>query len=574
MNAFRTATALLLLAAARGAAPAAAQDAATQLPDSIATRVVAFYNEPGTIRLAGESTLPAGAVVTGNVAVLGGPFILGGRIDGDVLVINGDLRLQRGAEVTGHVIVVGGGVNGAGLARIVGGIEEYREPLRFRQEASGLVHAPLVDTGITAGRDFPFGRTDLLIAARHDYNRVEGLPIEIGPRIRFGRINPTVFEALAIYRSSAGVRIDPDRMGFSLRLEQFLAGGRTARIGLRAYSDITAIESRGLAERENSLSTFVLHKDLRDTFERRGIAAWFRYARAGWPHDLTLEYRDESNRSVAPGSPWSLFDNDQPWRPEPLIAEGRIRSLTGRFVYDTRNEVADPAAGWLIAAEVEQGLHGNLRRPEAVNLAGDTIPPTRARELFTHASFDLRRYVRLGPGSRMAFRAYAAGSPNGLGLPAQRQHTLGGEGSLPGYATFAFDCNARNTEWTSSGQLFYPNYGCSRVALVQLEYQAAFPFLARQFGALGRSFDLEHLVRWVVFFDAGRAWNEPEALDGQGDGPGLPSQGPPFTGLGARDFAADAGFGVRIGPVGIYWAVPLSSAGQGVNFFIRLGPRI
>jgi len=49
---------------------------------------------------------------------------------------------------------------------------------------------------------------------------------------------------------------------------------------------------------------------------------------------------------------------------------------------------------------------------------------------------------------------------------------------------------------------------------------------------------------------------------------------PPFTGLGARDFAADAGFGVRLGPVGIYWAVPLSSAGQGINFFVRLGPRL
>jgi hypothetical protein len=574
MKAFRTGAALLLLAAATRTAPAVAQDAATQLPDSIATRVVAFYNAPGTIRLAGESTLPAGAAITGNVAVLGGPFVLGGRIEGDVLVINGELRLQSGAEVTGHVIVVGGGLSGEALARIGGGTEAWREPLRFRQEANGLVHAPLVETGISAGREFPFGRTDLLIAARHDYNRVEGLPIEIGPRIRFGRINPTVVEALAIYRSSAGVRIDPDQMGYSLRLEQFLAGGRSARIGVRAYSDITAIEDRGISERENSLSTFVLHKDLRDAFERRGWAAWFRYARAGWPHDLTVEYRDERNASIAPGSPWSLLDNDQPWRPEPLIAEGKLRSLTGRFVYDTRNEVADPAAGWLIAAQVEQGLSGRLRRPSAVMVGGDTMPATPAREQFTHAAVDLRRYVRLGPGSRMAFRAFAAGSPNGLALPAQRQHSLGGEGSLPGYPTFAFDCNARNTEWTAGDQAVYPNYGCSRVALVQLEYQSAFPFLARQFGALGRSFDLEHLLRWVVFFDAGRAWNEPEALDGQGLGPGLPGGPPPFTGLGARDFAADAGFGVRLGPIGIYWAVPLSSAGQGINFFIRLGPRL
>jgi len=562
MRWFRISAAMLGLAAVAPTAPAAGQgEALAQLPDSVAHRVVAFYNTAATIRLAGESRLPAGASVTGNVAVLGGPFVLGGRIEGAVLVINGDLRLQSGAEITGRVTVVGGSVDGESLARIAGAIDAHPEPLRFRQDASGLVYAPPVASELSAGREFQFGRTDLLVAARHDYNRVEGLPVSIGPRFRIGRSNPTILEGLAIYRTSAGVRIDPDQMGYSLRLEQFLAGGGSARIGLRAFSDINAIEDRGVSERENSLSTFLLHRDIRDEYERQGWAAWFRFARAGWPSDLTVEYRDERHQSVAPGGPWSLFDNDEPWRPEPLIAEGTLRSLVARFIHDTRNELVDPAAGWYIASEVEQGLGGVLRRPAARLFATDSIvPAAESRERFTHASLDVRRYVRLGPGARLGFRVFAAGSSNGAALPAQRQHTLGGEGSLPGYASFAFDCGARDSQLMVGDEAFHPYYGCDRVALVQLEYQAAFPFLARQFGALGRNFDLEHLVRWVAFFDAGRAWNEPDALDGRKRGQG--------------DFAADAGIGVRVGPLGVYWAFPLSSDGQGVNFFVRLGRRL
>lgn len=562
MRGFRISIALLLIALAR-TTPASAQDeAVAQLPDSVAERVVAFYNATSTIRLAGESRLPAGAAIVGDVAILGGPFILGGRVDGDVVVINGDLRLEGGAVITGRATVLGGSVTGESLARIAGGLDTHPEPLRFRQDAGGLVHAPPAASELSAGREFGFGRTDLRVAARHDYNRVEGLPISAGPRLRFGRSNPTVVEGQAIYRTSAGFRLDKDQMGYTVRLEQYLGGGRSARIGLGAFSDIAAIEDRGVSELENSLSTFVLHRDLRDSYERDGWGAWLRFAPAGWPTDVTFEYRDERHGSVAPGSPWSIFDNGEPWRPEPLIAEGTLRSVAARFVYDTRNEIVDPAAGWHITAEVEQGLGGVLRRPAALTFAADpdSVDAAGARERFTHASLDVRNYFRFGPGSRMAFRVFAAGSANGAALPAQRQHTLGGEGSLPGYTPLAFDCGARDAQLIKGGDAFHPFYGCDRVALVQLEYQAAFPFLARQFGARGRRYDLEHLVRWVAFFDAGRAWNEPDALDGRKRGQG--------------DFAADAGFGVRVGPVGAYWGFPLSSGGQGGNFFIRLGRRL
>ena len=60
-----------------------------------------------------------------------------------------------------------------------------------------------------------------------------------------------------------------------------------------------------------------------------------------------------------------------------------------------------------------------------------------------------------------------------------------------------------------------------------------------------------------------RAWTERDALRSAGDGrsPGL------------DDFAADAGFGLRLGRIGLYWALPLSGHDDGINFFVRIGSR-
>jgi len=542
---------------------ARAQDVVARLPDSVALRVIAFYNSPRTTRLAGESRIAEGARLTGSVAILGGPVSMAGRIEGDLVVINGDLAFESGAAITGSVTVVGGSLSGAQFATIGGATQHFREPLRFRHDAGELVYAPAAaEPELSAGREFRFGRTDFLIAARRDYNRVEGLPISIGPRVRIGRSNPTLLEGFVIYRSSAGLRIDPDQLGYAIRAEQFLGGGETARIGLKVYSDITPIEAQGVSDRENALSTFVLHRDFRDAYEREGWSAYLRFARSGWPHDVMIEYRDERQRSVNTGSPWSLFDNADPWRSQPVVAEGRLRSVVGRLVYDTRNETFDPATGWQIVAEVEQGTGGRLERPALTFPGTDSVVTvaSRARERFTAASLDIRRYVRTGPGSRLGVRVFGAGSADGNALPPQRQRALGGEGELPGYRLYEFDCGARNRQLSLRGVPSYAWYGCDRVALVQLEYQAAFPYLSRKAQSLGRSLNVEHSVRWVVFFDAGRAWTEPDAAEDRGRGQG--------------DFSADAGLGLRLGGLGLYWAVPLSSSGQGLNFFVRLGRRL
>lgn len=532
------------------------------LPPEVADEVLAFYNRPETVRITGEARIAADSELAGDLAVLGGPLVVEGRVRGNVVVLNGEARLAPGAEIHGDLLVVGGAVTGLEEAMVTGTAVAYAEALRFRAERGILVKSsPPPDPELTAGRDFAFGRTDLTLAARRGYNRVEGLPIAIGPRFEIRGSHPIRLEAHLIYRTGTGFDIDAADLGYALRLEQELGGRRGVRLGASLHSVVEPIETWGLTDTENSLATFLLRRDYRDYYEREGWSAYLRLAPSGRAYDAALIYRDERHASVPTLEPWTPFGSRE-WRPQPRMAEGTLRTLSGRLVYDTRNEGIDPAAGWFVQAEIEGGLGGSGEWGGLV-----PVPPPceeceevadRAGARFAAIHLDARRYARLGPDSRLNVRALVSSSLDDRPLPPQRQRTLGGEGSLPGYEPFRFDCGARASFVGPDG--FLPFYGCDRIALVQLEYHRAFPF-ARGWGRrLGWDMDLGEIPGWVIFFDAGRAWTERTARV--------------VRGTGQEDFAADAGMGLRLGKLGLYWAVPLSGSDRGVNFFVRIGPRL
>ena len=524
-----------------------------------AAAIAGFYNRPETTRLVGEARIARGATVTGGLAVLGGPVRLAGTVEGDVVVINGDLLLAPDARVVGAATVVGGRVAGD-AASVEGPVVVFPEALRFRQEGGRLLALP-PDDGSWLGAPQPigFGTVELNLAVDGSYNRVEGLPVRAGPRLTLGRSNPTVLDAQIIYRTQSGLRVHPDELGYDVGLEQYLGGHRSLRLGIVRHRVVDPIETRGLGDNENSLSTFVLHRDYRDHYHRRGWRLYLAYAGRARPLDLALEYRDEAHGSLPPRTPWSLLDNDAPWRPQPLVAEGDLQTLLGRLRWDSRNEPSDPSAGWLVNVELEQGLEGDLAILER-GAAPELVQQRDVESEFTRALIDVRRYLRLGPRTRLSLRAMAEGSADDGALPPQRQHVLGGEGSLPGYQRLGLDCGARDGPLVDG---FFPYYGCDRVLLFQAELRYAVLgggrlSLGRQ---LGLDFDLITTPELVLFADAGRAWIEEESLDGRGS-------------LGTGSLRADAGIGIRVGRVGFYLATPLTEGGDGVNFFVRLGPRL
>jgi hypothetical protein len=536
-----------------------AQTVSALLPDSVAERVIAFYNADATTRFSGDARIAAGTALRGGVAAIGASLIIEGTVEGDVVVINGNLEMRAGGRVTGSATVVGGTARAE--SGVDGGVRVFREPLRYREQDGRLVFIPAEqDPLLSTGRDFPFGRTDIFIASQGAYNRVEGLPIAIGPRIRFSGANPTTAQATIIVRTAVPPALDPRRFGFTGRAEQLIAPSIGLKLGARLYSVIVPIESWGLSDQESALSTFLLHQDYRDHFMREGWSLYGQLAQPGTAYTIGVEFRDERHASTPNADPITVIHNGEPWRAEPSVAEGSLRSIIANIDYDTRNDKRDPSDGWLIRFEAERGLGGSLTNPASFDPTSLVLSSRPGRDDFTTATLDLRRYARLSPYARLSLRAVAAGSLDGKALPPQRQHALGGEGSLPGYRLFEFDCGARRVVQPIEGDSYHPHYGCDQLVLVQLEYQAGFPFARRITNALGLGPSIGNAVRWAAFFDAGRAWNEPAARDGR---------------LGGRDdFSADAGLGLRVGPIGAYWAVPLSGAGHGYNFFVRIGPRL
>ena len=631
---------LLALAAALPAAPpAAAQDtvppaARQRLPASAARRIVAFFNDPGTVHLSGGSRVARGTAIRGNVAALDGDLTIAGRVEGSVVVINGGVRLMDGADVTGTLTVVGGEIEREAGARVGGETAAYADRLDYLRrgdriyaelgpdggavaradtapappadtirDAEGRVAA--VDTARRAadeewrrvdgeegesgwsveGRGGRHGRADFIVAIGQSYNRVEGLPITFGPVVETEGRNPLRLRAMGIFRTEAGPELGPERWGYDARVEQFVGGRGEFRVGAGIFRRIDPIEDWHLTKLENGLSTFFLHRDFRDHFEREGASAFVTVTPRRSPFETTLALRSETERSEPAGSPFTLFNNSEPWRPQPLAAHGRVRSLVLTTRVDTRSSDDDPSSGWFLGAEVEQGLSSSLHQPDYVAVFDPASPgpfPVVAGAMygtFTSGTVDVRRYNRIGPWSRLNLRAIAGGSLDGSPLPPQRQHALGGEGSLPGFALFSRDCGARRSRVYRTSDLngrtagsvddlpqYVPAYGCDRFALVQAEYRGDLSLRLHWSADDDEGGEDEGWAKtalrnglnagfgWVLFADAGRGWTLDDRLAG-------------------TDTAVDVGAGIIIGRLGVYAALPVSEGG-GMNLFIRLSPRI
>lgn len=567
-----------------GASPSFAQEKAYEdalggadIPREIVGRLAAFLSDSATTRFTTGARVAPGEVVRGGVAVTGGPATVAGRVEGDLVVIRADLDFEPGGAVAGDVTVVCGTARGTEAAEIGGTLTVYdrafcdsgreegvwwseREPRRERRRRDPDVRDRLGDSRFA-------------VRTGGSYNRVEGLPLAFGPIIETSGSNPLRLEALAVWRTESA--FDSDELGYSVRLEQFLGGHRSFRLGGVVRSLVQPIEGWGVGDLEASLSAALFREDLRDYFERTGWGAYARWTPPVLPLDASLEYRDEEHRALAAGDPWSLFGGDRIWRAQPLVAEGGLRSLAGQLRLDTRDHDDEPSRGWLLDAQVVRGLDGALATPATIIITPggetDTIAGLPVDSRFTTAVLDLRRYNRVGFNSLLNFRVVAGGSLTGERLPPQFQHALGGLGSLPGYDLFHGDCGARLSRATlarddRAPRTFFPFYGCDRFALFQAEY----------IGEFGIDFDFFHRTRadddwndwwnwdidlsptWVAFFDAGRGWAQSDfGAVTRGDTPTF----------------YDAGLGLLFGDLGIYAAVPLREADREVNIFLRLGRR-
>ena len=548
------------------------------LPRWVEEEIISFFNDTGTIHFTGRSRIPSTRSVMGNVAALGGPFTVAGEVEGDLVVVNGDLVFESGGSVAGDVLIVGGRVLGEELGRISGNLRVFSEPLRYVQRGDRISAARRSrgEESDRFSRDFLWGDARFTLKAGQNYNRVEGLPVIFGPSIRTGGRNPLKLDAWGIWRTEMGLELGEEDFGYLLRAEQSFGGRDEFAIGSTGFSYVDPIEDWGLSNLEASLATFILHKDYRDYYERTGWSAYARLRFPQLPVELKAEFFEEDHAFAPLAGPWSLTKNDETWREQPLVAEGDVRFVEGSLTIDTRNNQDNPSDGFYVKAIGRRGLGGDLFHPAHRTSAGSQaalIQPMEYDTDFITGFLDLRSYNRVGPGSSLHLRGLLGGTLNDVPLPPQFQHALGGVGSLPGYALFAADCGARSTVRgydIPAGEGFirdpvFPRYGCDQIALFQAEFRGSI-FVDWDFGwgngeeAWDEDWDwyprVEFAPDWSAFFNMGRGWT--------------------VDGLGDTETLMDVGVGLYLGDLGFYYAYPLNedeSGGRDGNFFIRLSRR-
>jgi hypothetical protein len=536
------------------------------LPRSEVSRLRVWVSAPETRHFRDEAHIAAGEAIAGSVVVWAGGVTVAGRVDGNLLVVDGDVLLQPGASIGGDLVVVGGHLYGAEDARLAGNVTAYAEG--FGRAA----RAEREWVGRNAERDWSFtdehwragfGDSDFAIRIGENYNRVEGLPVLFGPEIRTGGWAPTHIDAYAIWRTEIASPFDADNLGYLARLEQWLDPDGWVRIGGTARSVVQPIERSHVSDLEASLASFVLHDDLRDYYERTGWSAYARFSPPRFPLDFTVEYRDEQHETAPVRTPWTLFDREDTWRAQPLAAEGDLRLVGATAELDLRHNEDFSTYGWRFQAAVQRSIDSDLTLPIASVEGAPGFDPFV--EEFTIASADLRRYQRAGRNSTLALRVVGAGTIEEQPLPPQFQHALGGAGSLPGYSAFDIDCGARTRfvkrTGDDSAEDFYPLYGCDRYAMFQAEYRGGFDLRLGghddDHDSWNWDWDLGN-PSWIVFFDAARGW----AYDRD------PARDAFDTGM-----LYDAGLGILLGDLGIYGALPLRDDDREVRLFVRFGPR-
>lgn len=567
-----------LLQAQQASQPAVEVRDLRAVPRDIADEVQQVFNASTSRRVSGDLTVPASEVIEGDLAVMAGQVIVAGRVTGRLVVINGSVVVRGAGRVTGPVTVIGGTVTTIGGGTVEGSARAYPEHVLVESDANRLVVRDESEDERWYRRRMTPGeksRGDLRLLTARTYNRVEGLPLLLGPRaylnFSWGRLTA---DAMGVLRSADRFELKSENLGHLLRAELQLGGTRGIRIGGRLEDVVAPVEEWHLSDSEVGLASFLLHRDYRDYYNRHGgslSATGF----IGDHLDATVSWADEQWSTPAARDPWSLLRDNQDWRPNPILDAGRFHLVRAGVRYDTRNDADDPWSGWYVTGEYEYGV-GRITEYGPTSRAIRDINPT-GRNAFDRVLFDVRRYNRISAEAQLNLRLVAGGWLSGDDLPLQRRLSLGSVGSLPGYdfrqirpGTDFLTCAGARIDDTPGGPRSPEGIPaqCERLVLGQVEYRGEIG--TRLFGLLDqerrrRRFGWGRSAEWVVFADAGRGWLVGPRVGDLQYGAGT------FPGL--HTFRADVGVGLRLDDLGLYLAKSVTDPHTPLNFFARLQPR-
>jgi hypothetical protein len=245
------------------------------VPRDVADEVQQVFNAESSRRVTGDLTVSSSEVIGSDVAVLNGHVVVAGRVTGRIVVINGSLVVRGEGRVDGAITVIGGTVTTLGRGQVEGTARSYPGHVLVETAENLLVVRDETDDELWyRQRTTPqeHNRSDLRLITAKTYNRVEGLPLLLGPRAYmnfwWGRLTADV---MGVFRSADQFELTSENLGHQLRAELQLGGSRGIRIAGRLDDVVAPVEEWHLSDAEVGIASFLLHRDFRDYYNRHGV---------------------------------------------------------------------------------------------------------------------------------------------------------------------------------------------------------------------------------------------------------------------------------------------------------------
>ena len=357
------------------------------------------------IRGTGRLDLPRDSTITSTLIVIGRPTYLASKVQGNVIVIGGDLFLRPGVDVAGHAVAIGGTVAPTTLGRVGGRIESYRDDIYdVSQGPTGTV----LDLRPTESADpIPLVQTNGIYGFMiPTYERVDGLSLPFGALVTLAG-GGAVLEPTVTYRSRLGAW-DPS---VTAKVNE---GGAVHFAGRAGYFTRTN-DAWIYSDLVNSATSFFAGIDTRNYFRSKTAdgRVFAAIARPGLTLEPFIGGRYESIRPItAAGNVFSFRgkkDDEKMARPNPSVEAGTIGSgLLGAQLYDTMGVVTSR-----LRLEAERSF--------------STVSGTGG---FTQFTFDGRIGFPTFGMQSLRIRAHGVGTI-GDSVTHARYAYLGGSGTLP-----------------------------------------------------------------------------------------------------------------------------------------------
>lgn len=360
----------------------------------------------------GDITIDSTERIVDHVVVRGGDLTVRGVVEGDVLVLDGDLFVKKGGVIEGDVRVING---------------------KISRESGGTIHASINDRGYNTGRSKD-KRRERVVRPSYTleghwidemtnlenfifrYNRVEGIYLGLGSEKKYYWDGSKSYNAYG----SFGYGFKSHRWRYNIGLTRQFAlpvtEGKYSKLfelGIEGYS-LTDSKDRWIVGLwENTLAAFLFQEDNRDYFGRDGMSLHFAYSlRKEFRNaQLQVAYLVDRYSSLSNNAQWSLFGEDVPFRRNLPINEGNMRSVIASAGMSHVRKTPQGHEGWSFFSSAEFADR---------SLGG----------IFDFSQFitDVRYYQPLGTYDNLNLRI-RTGTSSGT-VPLQKTFELGGISTL------------------------------------------------------------------------------------------------------------------------------------------------